>query len=84
MSRKNAPAELLRAVEQNWKHRVLNDASRGSARDEVEYFAGAASALYHAGFEIPVGWTIKIMSGRRVVEGDRRSWAAEIEGGNHE
>lgn len=77
MERKKAPAELLRAIEQNWKQRVIGGSAQNSARVELEFFAGAMSALSHLGFDIPVTWVMKGLSGRRIVEGTKAQWVAE-------
>ncbi len=58
------------AVEQIWRDRVksmgYNPKHTSTRKAEVEFFCGAMAAFDAMGYNIPVVWTVTLMSGRPI------------------
>lgn len=67
-----ASQEVLAKVEDQWKGRAKMQGFRPKTvayrKAEVEFFCGAMASLTAQGYDMPVGWTMSMLSGRPVVE----------------
>lgn len=68
-----APKDTIDAIEAIWKTRrdAIHPGRQHTLtcqKAEVEFFAGAMSALQAMGYQYPAYWVIAIMSGRRIPE----------------
>ena len=58
------PKDMLLQIQQQF----ISRSKLGHEDDQLSFFVGAMTAMTALGYELPVSWTLNLMSGRPIVE----------------